>query len=71
MNGKYEIEWASRKASKAYESIELEKHCYENMTGLQSFHKQEPKIKNKKCKEIKFEGEKYAICIGLLRENFE
>ena len=40
------------------------------MTGLQSFHEQEPRIENEECKEITSEG-KYTIIIGSLRENFE
>ena len=40
------------------------------MTGLQSFHEQEPRIKNEECKEITSEG-KDTVIIGSLRENFE
>ena len=37
------------------------------MTGLQSFQKQEARIENKDCKEIKSEG-KDTIIIGSLRK---
>ena len=34
------------KVSKVHESTDLEKGCDENMTGLQSFNEQEPRIEN-------------------------
>ena len=40
------------KVRKFHESTALEKACDENMTGLQSFKKQEPRIENIECEEI-------------------
>lgn len=39
------------------------------MTGLQSFHEQEPRIENEECKRTS-EGED-TIIVGSLRENLE
>ena len=41
------------------------------MTGLQSFNKQEPRIKNIGCEEITSEEGEDAVITGLFRENFE
>ena len=57
------------KVRKAHESTALD--CDENMTGLQSFNKQEPRIKNMACEEITSEEGKDAVITGLFRENFE
>ena len=57
------MDWETQKVSKVYESIGLEKHCNENMTGLQSFHEQEVRIEDEDCKEITSER-KDAIIIG-------
>ena len=59
-----------RKVSEVYESTDLEKCCDNNMTGLQSFNKQEPIIENKECEEITSEEGKDAIITGLFREKF-
>ena len=60
-----------RKVSEVYESTDLQKCCDNNMTGLQSFNKQEPIIENKECEEITSEEGKDAIITGLFREKFE
>ena len=41
------------------------------MTGLQSFNKQEPRIKNSGYEEITSEEGEDAVITGLFRENFE
>ena len=41
------------------------------MTGLQSFNKQEPRIKNTGYEEITSEEGEDAVITGLFRENFE
>ena len=60
-----------KKAIKVQESTVLERGCDGNMTKLQSFNKQEPRIKNTECEEITSEEGKDAVITGLFRENFE
>ena len=69
-NGIGNMELSEREVSEVYESIDLEKYCDENMTGLERFYEQEPRIENKDCKEKTSEG-KDKIIIGLFRKNFE
>ena len=59
------------RVSEILESIDLEKGCDKNMTGLQSFNEQEPKIENIECEEITFDEGKDTIITDLLRENIE
>ena len=69
-NGIGNMELSEREVSEVYESIDLEKYCDENMTGLERFYEQEPRIENKDCKDKTSEG-KDQIIIGLFRKNFE
>ena len=56
---------------KVHENTVLETGCDGNMTKLQSFNEQEPRIKNTECEEITSEEGKDAVITGLFRENFE
>ena len=69
--GNMELSEHHEKVSKVHESTYLEKGWDENMTGLQSFNDQEPRIEKTECEEITFEEGKDAIITGLFRENFE
>ena len=60
-----------KKVIKVHESTVLERGCDGNMTKLQSFNEQEPRIKNTECEEITSEEGKDAVITGLFRENFE
>ena len=60
-----------KKVIKVHESTVLERACDGNMTKLQSFNEQEPRIKNTECEEITSEEGKDAVITGLFRENFE
>ena len=59
------------KVSKIHVSAALEKGCDENMTGLQSFNEQEPRIKNTGYEEITSEEGMNAVITCLFIENFE
>ena len=59
------------KVSKVHEITDLEKGCDENMTGVQSFNEQEPRIENTECEEMISEEGKDVKITGLFKENFE
>ena len=50
-----------KKVIKVHESTVLERGCDGNMTKLQSFNEQEPRIKNTECEEITSEEGKDAV----------
>ena len=56
---------------KVHDNTVLQRGCDGNMTGLQNFNEQEPRIKNTECEEITSEEGKDAVITGLFRENFE
>ena len=60
-----------KKVIKVHGSTVLKRGFDGNMTGLQSFIEQEPRIKNTECQEITSEEGKDAVIFGLFRENFE
>ena len=59
------------KVSKVHEGTALEKGCDKNMTGLQNFNEQEPRIKNTECEEITSEEGNDAVITGLFREKLQ
>ena len=60
-NGIRNMELSEREVSEVYESIDLEKYCDENMTGLERFYEQEPRTENKDCKEKTSEGKDWLV----------
>ena len=60
-----------KKVIKVHQSLVLERGCDGNMTGLQNFNEQEPRIKNTECEEITSEEGMDGAITGLFRENVE
>ena len=59
------------KVYEIHEGTDLEKRCDKNMTGLQSFNGQEPRIENEECEDIISEDGKDALITGLFRKPLE